>query len=64
MENKLKEYFPMIREREELLAEIRSDRTLRTLYEEWNRVQREEFLDFCTGIRGMKVLYDSFLRKL
>lgn len=64
MANKLKEYFPLIREREELLAEIKGERELYAVYEEWNSVQREEFLDFCTGVRGVKILYDSFFKEL
>ena len=64
MTNKLKEYFPLLREREELLAEIRGSRELYAMYEEWSRAQREEFLDFCTGVRGMKILYDSFFKEV
>ena len=64
MTNKLKEYFPLLWEREELLAEIGSSRELHAMYEEWSRAQREEFLDFCTGVRGMKILYDSFFKEV
>ena len=64
MANKLKEYFPLIREREELLAEIKGKRELYAVYEEWNSAQREEFLDFCTGVRGVKILYDSFFKEV
>ncbi|MBP3488566.1 MAG: PD-(D/E)XK nuclease family transposase [Roseburia sp.] len=64
MTNKLKEYFPLLREREELLAEIKGSRELYAMYEEWSRAQREEFLDFCTGVRGMKILYDSFFKEV
>ena len=56
MTDKLKNYFPLIREREELLAEIKGNPRLREIYEEWNTKNREEFLDFCTGVRGMKIL--------
>ena len=64
MTNKLKEYFPLLWEREELLAEIGGSRELHAMYEEWSRAQREEFLDFCTGVRGMKILYDSFFKEV
>lgn len=64
MANKLKEYFPLIQEREELLAEIKGKRELYAVYEEWNSAQREEFLDFCTGVRGVKILYDSFFKEV
>ena len=62
--SKLKQYFPLVREREELLREIKGNPKLREIYEEWNPENREEFLDFCTGVRGMKVLYDSFFKEV
>lgn len=64
MTNKLKNYFPLIREREELLSEIRDNPKLREIYEEWSTKNREEFLDFCTGVKGMKILYDSFFKEV
>lgn len=64
MANKLKDYFPLIREREELLAEIKGNLKLREEYEEWSTKNREEFLDFCTGVRGMNILYDSFFKEV
>lgn len=64
MVSKLKNYFPLIREREELLSEIKENPKLREIYEEWSSEKREEFLDFCTRIRGMKVLYDSFFKEV
>ena len=64
MVNKLKNYFPLIREREELVSEIKGNPKLREVYEEWSSENREEFLDFCTGVRGMKVLYDSFFKEV
>ena len=60
MAEKLKNYFPIIRDRKELLSEIKENPRLREIYEEWSIENREEFLDFCTGVRGMKILYDSF----
>ena len=64
MADTLKNYFPLIREREELLSEIRENPKLREIYEEWSLGNREEFLDFCTGVKGMKVLYDSFFKEV
>ena len=60
----LKNYFPMLRSREELLNEIRKDGRLREIYAQWNLEQQEEFLDFCTGVRGVKLLYDSFFKEI
>ena len=49
MDNKLREYFPLIRTREELLAEIESKPELNKTFRNWKYEYQEEFLDFCTG---------------
>ena len=64
MADKLQDYFPLIRTREEVLDEIRSKDNLRKMYEEWRPKQQMEFLDFCTGVRGVKMLYDSFFKEI
>lgn len=63
MEVKLKKYFPMIRERKELLAEIEENEALREMFAGWERGQQEGFLDICTGVRGLKFCRTVFLRK-
>ena len=60
----LGQYFPSIRTREEIVNEIYSNRRLRRVYEGWNEQQRERFLDSCTGVRGVKVLYDAFFKEI
>ena len=64
METKLKKYFPMIREREEVLADITENEILHTRYKNWNPNQQEAFLDICTGVRGMKFLYDAIFKEI
>ena len=64
MTNKLKNYFPMIRQKDELLEEIKKQPKLRAIYESWDLERREEFLNFCTGVRGIKILYDSFFKEV
>ena len=64
MAAKLKEYFPMIREREELLEEIAKNEMLREMFAGWEKEQQEEFLDICTGVRGLKFLYDGFFKEI
>jgi hypothetical protein len=64
MAGKLKRYFPMIREREEVLAEIRGRKELEEQFESWSMEQKSEFLDFCTGVRGIKLLYDGFFKEI
>ena len=62
MANRLKDYFPLIRERKEVLKEIGSSMALSTLFDSWEQERQEEFLDFCTGVKGVKILYDSFFK--
>ena len=53
----LKEYFPNLREREELLAEIKGSPELCSLFYSWQKKEREDFINMCTGVSGMKILY-------
>ena len=61
---KLKQYFPMIREREDIEREIRENPKLLEKYREWDEEQQEEFLDYCTGVKGVKILYDAFFKEI
>ena len=60
----LKQYFPMIRERDDIKREIRENPKLLEKYREWDEEQQEEFLDYCTGVKGVKVLYDAFFKEI
>ena len=60
----LKKYFPMIREKIEILKEISDTPAFMQIYDEWNEEQREEFLDYCTGVKGVKILYDAFFKEI
>lgn len=60
----LRDLFPMYRSREEIQEEIASSPFLSDVFERWKQGQQEEFLDFCCGNRGVKVLYDTFFKKL
>ena len=64
MASKLKDYFPLIRERDEVLAEITKSRTLYREFRDWTKQQQEEFLDICTGVKGLKLLYDGFFKEV
>ena len=59
----LKQYFSRIRERKEVLAAIHGKKDLLELFCSWTEEQQEEFLDFCTGAKGPRMLYDSFFRR-
>lgn len=64
MANTLKLYFPQLRERQQVLDDIRAKENLKTLYETWKEEQQHYFLDICTGARGVKMLYDSFFKEI
>ena len=44
----------MIREREDIKQEIYENPKLLEKYREWDEEQQEEFLDYCTGVKGEK----------
>ena len=64
MNTKLKAYFPMIRTREEILRDIQQNINLTERFYSWKEEQREEFMDFCTGVKGVKMLYDAFFKEI
>ena len=54
----------MIRTKEEIIREIEKDIRLTEEFYKWEEEQRMEFLEFCTGVKGVKVLYDSFFKEI
>ena len=64
MNTKLKQYFPVIRTREEVLHDIETDMKLAEQFYSWKEEERQEFLAFCTGVKGIKLLYDGFFKEI
>lgn len=60
----LSQFFPMIRAKELILDEISSSESLCSVYESWRSDQQEQFLDILTGVKGVKMLYDSFFKEI
>lgn len=58
MKNKLQMYFPMIRTRGEIIEIIEDSERAKDMFYHWTEERRQEFLDFCTGVRGVKTMYD------
>ena len=58
----LRALFPYYREKDEILQEIYSNPQLESTFSCWEKERQEEFLDFCCGNRGVKVLYDTFFK--
>ena len=62
--NNLRDCFPMIQSREEILKRINEEDHLKKTYYSWKEEERKEFLDMCTGARGVKMLYDGFFKEV
>ncbi len=60
--NNLQQYFPMIRTRKELLREIGANPSLKTQFNTLKPERQQEFLNFCSGVKGVRLLYDSFFK--
>ena len=60
----LRQCFPTIRSRDEVLTSIHVSNHLRATFEGWTPEQQEEFLDICTGVKGVKILYDAFFKEI
>ena len=60
----LKNYFLMIREREKIIEEINNNKLLSSLYGSWSKDEQEDFLNYCTGERGLKICYDPFFKEI
>lgn len=45
----LTNYFPMLKSREEILAEIMEKPRCNRIYQKWTSEQQKHFLDFCSG---------------
>ena len=62
MKNKLQNYFPMIRTQGEVLSELRENTKLWKKFCEWEGKYQQEYLDICTGVKGVKLLYDTYFK--
>ena len=60
----LREFFPSLRIREEVYADILTDPHLRVQFSMWSAEEQERFLDICSGNRGLRVLYDAYFQEI
>lgn len=54
----------MIQTREEIMETIENNRHLKNIFYGWAQEERQEFLDFCTGVRGVKTMYDFVSKEI
>ena len=64
MKNKLQQYFPMIRTEGEVLKELRENKQLWETFCGWEEKYQKEYLDICTGVKGVKLLYDTYFKAI
>lgn len=64
MKNKLQQYFPMICSKEEIMDTIESKEHLKNMFYLWPKERRLEFLNFCTGVKGVKTMYDFISKEI
>lgn len=64
MKNKLQQYFPMIRTEGEVLKELRKKKQLWETFCGWEEKYQKEYLDICTGVKGVKILYDTYFKAI
>ena len=62
MKNKLQNYFPMIRTKGQVLEEIRNSPEMWKTFCGWEEKYQQEYLDICTGVKGVKLLYDTYFK--
>ena len=46
------------------MEEITNNHKFSDMFASWRKNQQEECLDFCSGARGVKLLYDSFFKEI
>ena len=64
MKNKLQQYFPMIRTEGEVLKELRENKQPWKTFCGWEEKYQKEYLDICTGVKGVKILYDTYFKAI
>lgn len=47
-----------------MLEDIQKSELLLKEFQRWKEKEREQLLDFCTGVRGVKILSDSFFKEV
>ena len=62
MDADLRNVFHIPHDKLDLRKTINSTPRLKKQFDSWSERRQEEFLDFCTGARGIPILYDTFFK--
>ena len=54
----------MLWRREDILKYVDAYEHLKRIFNEWRPEEQKEFLNICTGVRGVKMLYDGFFKEV
>lgn len=60
----LRQYFPMIRTREEVISLIQGKPSLLAQFSSWPGTKQELFLNYVTAVSGLKPMYDSYFKEI
>ena len=60
----LADYFPIIRTKAEIRETIDGNPGLSEVFQQWSKQEQEEFLDLCSGERGLKAVYDGVFKEV
>ena len=63
-EEAIREKFPLLRTKDSLLEEIYTSPHLLRMFQSWQEDKKQEFIDMCTGAKGVKILYDSVFKEI
>lgn len=58
----LSEILGEAKSREEVMQEIKSNRVVYPIFLDLKKEHQEQFVEFCMGVRGMKMTYDNFFK--
>lgn len=58
----LRSVFPRYKDIGTVQREIEASPHLSSIFHSWDSFRQKEFLDFCCGNRGIRILYDSFFK--
>ena len=58
----LRTVFPQYKDSVSIREEIEQSPQLSAIFHSWTPSRQQEFLDFCSGNRGIRILYDSYFK--
>ncbi len=64
MAKTMQQIFPALCDRETVLKKIQNTKDLREIFDGWEVKYQNEFLDICSGAKGIKMLYDTFFKEI